>query len=175
MDTAKLTTAACISYAANASLGLGVATKVVDTSGVRWLHHALYISTLSLTGLVVWTGISPLVLSARSAVARKPRGIIAGREAGASLPPVRAQGAGNRRKNKGALASWILLPALVPLGALSTVDARSPLHPLVALTAAPFYLTAGVVAAVAGSKKRKEKARAARSASARTSAARKRR
>lgn len=157
MDTAKLTTAACISYAANASLGLGVATKVVDTSSARWLHHALYISTLSLTGLVVWNGVGPLVLSARSAIVRKPRGVIAGREAGASLPPVRAQGAGNKRKNKGKLASWVLLPALVPLGALSAVDARSPLHPVVALTAAPFYVAAGIIAGVSGAKKRKEK------------------
>lgn len=159
MDTAKLTTAACISYAANASLGLGVATKVIDTSGARWLHHALYISTLGLTGLVVWNGIGPVLLSARSALVRKPHGVIAGREAGASLPVVRAQGAGNRRKNKGKLASLILLPAFVPLGALSVVDARSPLHPLIALTAAPFYLAAGVMATVAGVRKRKEKAK----------------
>lgn len=161
MDTTKLTSAACISYAANATLGLGVATKLVDTSKARWLHHALYISTLGLTGLVVWNGIGPIVLSARSALAHKPRGVVAGRESAGSLPPVRPQGAGNRRKNKGKLAAWVLLPAFVPLGALSAVDARSPLHPIVALTAAPFYATAGVIAAMAGAKKRKEKQKTA--------------
>lgn len=159
MDIAKLTTAACISYAANVTLGFGVATKLVDTGKAKWVHHGLYISTLALTGAVVWSSIGPIALSARSALARKPRGVIAGREAAGSLPPVRPQGAGNRRKNKGGLAGWLLMPAFVPLAAISTIDARSPAHPLVALIAAPFYGGAAVVAAIASVRKRKDRAK----------------
>jgi hypothetical protein len=110
MDTAKLTTAACASYAANATLGFAVATKVVDTSKAKWLHHGLYISTFALTGAVVWTAVGPLVLSARSALTKKPRGVIAGRESAASLPPVRIPSKNARKENSGGLAGWLLLP-----------------------------------------------------------------
>jgi hypothetical protein len=37
------------SYAANVALGVATATRLVDTSRFRWLHHALYIVTASLT------------------------------------------------------------------------------------------------------------------------------
>ncbi|WP_300265942.1 hypothetical protein [Microbacterium sp.] len=56
MNTAApLFTAAAVSYAANCALGAAVATKVVDTSGVRWLHHALYIATCASTAAAVTT------------------------------------------------------------------------------------------------------------------------
>jgi hypothetical protein len=156
MDTAKLTTAACASYAANATLGFAVATKVVDTSKAKWLHHGLYISTFALTGAVVWTAVGPLVLSARSALTKKPRGVIAGRESAASLPPVRIPSKNARKVNSGGLAGWFLLPTLVPLAVISKVDARTPLHPVIALTAAPFYLAAGIAAGVSAARRRKD-------------------
>lgn len=43
-------------YAANAALGLSVATGLVDTSGARWVHHGLFIATASATGLALVLG-----------------------------------------------------------------------------------------------------------------------
>src|SRR5690606_35956321 len=37
--------AAAATYAANCALGAATAAGVVDTSGFRWLHHALYGAT----------------------------------------------------------------------------------------------------------------------------------
>jgi hypothetical protein len=48
-----LVTAAAGSYAANCALGASVATGLVDTRGYRWLHHALYIATSTLTATAV--------------------------------------------------------------------------------------------------------------------------
>ena len=45
-----LVTAATASYAANCALGASVATGRVNTRGHRWVHHALYIVTSTLTG-----------------------------------------------------------------------------------------------------------------------------
>ncbi|WP_229727667.1 hypothetical protein [Mycetocola zhadangensis] len=42
---------AAASYTANCALGGGVATGVVHTGKFRWIHHALYITTVS-TSLV---------------------------------------------------------------------------------------------------------------------------
>jgi len=44
-----LVTAASVSYAANCALGLAVATRRLDTSGARWVHHAVYVSTVTLS------------------------------------------------------------------------------------------------------------------------------
>lgn len=44
--------AACC-YAAGAALGLCVATGVVDTSRLRWAHHALFLATASTTALAL--------------------------------------------------------------------------------------------------------------------------
>ena len=41
--------AAAASYAANCALGGAVATRRLDTSGARWVHHAVYVSTVVLT------------------------------------------------------------------------------------------------------------------------------
>ena len=48
--TRALVTAAAAGYAANCALGASVATGLVDTRGFRWVHHALYIATSTLTG-----------------------------------------------------------------------------------------------------------------------------
>lgn len=48
--TRALVTAASASYAANCALGASVATGLVNTRGHRWVHHALYIATSTLTG-----------------------------------------------------------------------------------------------------------------------------
>lgn len=48
-----LVAAAATSYAANCALGGSVATGVLDTRGYRWLHHALYIATSTLTAAAV--------------------------------------------------------------------------------------------------------------------------
>jgi hypothetical protein len=44
-NAAPLFVAASVAYGANVALGTAVATKVIDTSNFRWLHHALYITT----------------------------------------------------------------------------------------------------------------------------------
>jgi hypothetical protein len=45
--------AAGVSYLASCALGTGVATGLFRTGRARWVHHALYISTASLTGLAL--------------------------------------------------------------------------------------------------------------------------
>ena len=42
---APLFAMAAAAYAANCALGASVAAGFVDTSGFRWLHHAMYIAT----------------------------------------------------------------------------------------------------------------------------------
>lgn len=41
--------AAAASYTANAALGASVALRLIDTRDFRWVHHALYIATFTLT------------------------------------------------------------------------------------------------------------------------------
>ncbi len=48
-----LVTAATASYAANCALGASVAAGLLDTRGYRWLHHALYLATTTLTAAAV--------------------------------------------------------------------------------------------------------------------------
>lgn len=50
MDS-PLLVAATASYAANCTLGAAVALGLVDSSGWRWVHHAVYVATGSLTAL----------------------------------------------------------------------------------------------------------------------------
>ena len=47
--TLGLVTAATVSYASNAAFGAAVAAGVVDNRRIRWVHHALYVITSSLT------------------------------------------------------------------------------------------------------------------------------
>ncbi|NYD20608.1 hypothetical protein [Kineococcus aurantiacus] len=44
-----LLVAATVSYAANCALGAAVAAGVLDTSGARWVHHGVYVTTAALT------------------------------------------------------------------------------------------------------------------------------
>ncbi|WP_250009754.1 hypothetical protein [Actinoplanes sp. M2I2] len=60
-----LVTAAAVSYAANAAFGAAVAAKVIDNGRIRWVHHALFSTTVSLTVIAV----------AASAVQRRPAGL----------------------------------------------------------------------------------------------------
>ncbi|WP_194421386.1 hypothetical protein [Microbacterium abyssi] len=48
--------AAAVSYAANSALGSAVAVKLIDSSGFRWLHHALYIITCVAVAAAVGVG-----------------------------------------------------------------------------------------------------------------------
>ncbi|MEI5582508.1 MULTISPECIES: hypothetical protein [unclassified Agromyces] len=41
--------AAATSYAANAALGASVALRVIDTRDFRWVHHALYLTTVAMS------------------------------------------------------------------------------------------------------------------------------
>jgi hypothetical protein len=50
--------AASVSYAASIALGTLVATRRLDTSGFRWLHHALYVVTFVLTAACVAAGLA---------------------------------------------------------------------------------------------------------------------
>ncbi|WP_337060678.1 hypothetical protein [Kineococcus sp. G2] len=45
----SLLTAATVSYAVNCALGTAVATRRLDTSAHRWVHHAVYVVTGALT------------------------------------------------------------------------------------------------------------------------------
>ena len=44
---------ACGSYTVNVALGVATATRILDTSRFRWVHHALYITTTLLTVVAV--------------------------------------------------------------------------------------------------------------------------
>lgn len=52
--------AASLSYLASCALGAGVATGLLRTGRARWVHHALYVVTATLTGLslgsAAWRG-----------------------------------------------------------------------------------------------------------------------
>jgi hypothetical protein len=60
-----LVTAATVSYAANAAFGTAVAVGAVDNRRIRWVHHALYMVTSSLTTLAL----------AASAIERRAAGL----------------------------------------------------------------------------------------------------
>jgi hypothetical protein len=50
MTPRPLFVAATASYLANCALGAAVATRLIDTRRIRWVHHAVYISTSVLAG-----------------------------------------------------------------------------------------------------------------------------
>ena len=59
MTVAPLFAATALSYGANCALGAAVAAKLVDTSGIRWLHHSLYTATCisgAAAGIAGWRG-----------------------------------------------------------------------------------------------------------------------
>lgn len=57
-NAAPLFAAAAVAYTANVALGTAVATRLIDTSNVRWVHHGLYIATCATTAAA---GIAALV------------------------------------------------------------------------------------------------------------------
>ncbi len=60
-----LVTAAAVSYAGNVAFGAAVAMNVVDNRRIRWVHHALYVVTSSLTAVAL----------AASAIERRTAGL----------------------------------------------------------------------------------------------------
>ena len=57
VPTSTLTAVATAAYLANCTLGTSVRTGAVDSSGFRWLHHALYIATIGATATAAATGL----------------------------------------------------------------------------------------------------------------------
>ena len=57
VSTSALTALATAAYVANCTLGTSVRTGVVDSSGFRWLHHALYIGTVGTTAVAATAGV----------------------------------------------------------------------------------------------------------------------
>ncbi|MGA5304899.1 hypothetical protein ACPCHT_33665 [Nucisporomicrobium flavum] len=48
-----LITAAAVSYASNVAFGTAVAVGAIDNRRIRWVHHALYVATSSLTAVAL--------------------------------------------------------------------------------------------------------------------------
>jgi hypothetical protein len=63
--TLILITAAAVSYASNAAFGTAVAVGAIDNRRIRWVHHALYVATSSLTTVAL----------AASAIERRAAGL----------------------------------------------------------------------------------------------------
>lgn len=95
--------ASALCYAANCTLGALAAARLIDTRRIRWLHHALYVATITTTTL--------------------------------------ALGAALRHDRRVAAA---LFPALIPLAVIGFTGTRTRRHPVIALSAAPFF-AAGVL------------------------------
>ncbi|KAA9394548.1 hypothetical protein FCK90_06945 [Kocuria coralli] len=51
--TRRLITAASASYTANAAFGAAVATGLIDNGRIRWVHHALFTTTVSMTTIAL--------------------------------------------------------------------------------------------------------------------------
>ncbi len=49
--------ASALCYGANCALGTAVATRLIDTRRFCWVHHALYIATVSTTLLALVVGV----------------------------------------------------------------------------------------------------------------------
>ncbi|MCS5720883.1 hypothetical protein N1028_00460 [Herbiconiux sp. CPCC 203407] len=112
MGPQPLFAAAAASYTANCALGASVALRLVDTSGFRWLHHAIYIATCVLAASAALT---PFAASGPGERGRAPH-------------------------PRTALAALALAPAAVPLALIPRISARSSGHVKLALTAAPFFV-----------------------------------
>ncbi|MGB4777038.1 hypothetical protein [Microbacterium sp.] len=99
-----LITAAAAGYATNVAFGTAVATRVIDNSRIRWVHHALFIATATLTALGLTAG----------AIGRHPAGLTLVPAAGllATLPYA---GGGTRRH---ALVASLAAPAFATALAL---------------------------------------------------------
>jgi hypothetical protein len=89
--TLTLITAAAVSYASNAAFGTAVAVGVIDNRRIRWVHHALYVATSSLTTVAL----------AASAIERRAAGLALLPAVG---PLVTLPYAGGQRRRHAALA-----------------------------------------------------------------------
>jgi hypothetical protein len=56
MMTRLLVTAAAAGYAVNAAFGTAVAAGWIDNRRIRWVHHALFSATASLTVIAIAAG-----------------------------------------------------------------------------------------------------------------------
>lgn len=75
-SAAPLFAAAAVAYAANCTLGAAVAVRLIDTSGIRWLHHALYIATCALGAAAIgWAWGHPRPAARRAAFALAPAAV----------------------------------------------------------------------------------------------------
>ena len=54
--TRSFVTGAAAGYAANVAFGTAVAVGLIDNRRIRWVHHALYIVTSTLTGAAIAAG-----------------------------------------------------------------------------------------------------------------------
>lgn len=54
--TRRFVTGAAAGYVANVAFGTGVAVGLIDNRRIRWVHHALYIVTSTLTGAALVAG-----------------------------------------------------------------------------------------------------------------------
>jgi hypothetical protein len=127
MGPQPLFAAAAASYTANCALGASVALRLVDTSGFRWLHHAVYIATCVLAASAALT---PFVPSGPGRRGRAPH-------------------------PRTALAALALAPAAVPLALIPRISARSSGHVKLALTAAPFFAAGLLLSARPASARRR--------------------
>lgn len=93
----RLVTAAAASYAMNAAFGTAVAVGVVDNTRIRWVHHALFVATATLTAIALTL----------SAVERRPVGLAL---ASAAVPLVALPYAGGRVRRHAGVAG-IAAPA----------------------------------------------------------------
>lgn len=73
-NAAPLFVSAFVAYIANVALGTAVASRLIDTSDFRWLHHAMYIATCATSAAafsaIVWG--RPKRASRRAALALAP-------------------------------------------------------------------------------------------------------
>ncbi|MDO9395443.1 MAG: hypothetical protein Q7T71_02740 [Herbiconiux sp.] len=141
MGVRAMFAAAAGAYTANCALGLAVATRLVDTSRFRWVHHALYIATCVLTAAAVLSAMIPRRDPAAATVAERSfapslaRALTLERGAESTVDPAQT----------GRRAALALLPAAVPLTLIPRIRTHSRAHPLVALTAAPFFVAAFIL------------------------------
>lgn len=54
--TRRFVTGAVAGYVVNVAFGTGVAVGLIDNRRIRWVHHALYIVTSTLTGAALMAG-----------------------------------------------------------------------------------------------------------------------
>jgi hypothetical protein len=130
MGPQPLFAAAAASYTANCALGASVALRLVDTSGFRWLHHAVYIATCVLAASAALTPFVPSDRVGRGGRSRTPH-------------------------PRTAIAALALTPAAVPLALIPRISARTRGHVKLALTAAPFFAAGLLLSARPASARRR--------------------